>query len=217
MAAAEAHMNPALVVLHPRRIPEAIDALNHLPVPQCRIVGLTERGVADVWPQVLEDAHKRRITHLCVVSDDAVVTQHALTSVLRAAVHGVVTGWCNLDESDNRVNLSDKPLTNRVPSEQAYALPTVWDVIAGPSLRRTWFTGMCLTTATLAVWEQYPFEPYGSPGYASDYHMSLRLQDDDVRVTAVREGFVRHLKRTWNQHDPRWELRLTGEGIVWRD
>jgi hypothetical protein len=217
---AGASVNPALVVLNPRRIPEAIDAFDALPILQARLQGFTERRIQDIWPDLLRQASERGVTHLCVVSDDVIVTQRALTAVLQHHDLGVVTGWCNLDEVRNEVNLSDKPLTNRIPHEDAYTMPTVWEVLEGPSLRPSWFTGMCLTTAPLSVWTDFPFRVYGAgAGCASDYNMSLRLQDAGIPITAIREGFVRHLKAKWNTADRTdgRELVFDGERVVWLD
>lgn len=211
-------MKPLLVVLNPRRIPQVIEALNHLDIPQARLQGMTERGVANNWREVTSEARGKGFTHLCVVSDDVIVTRHALASVLKAAAHGVATGWCNLDEGDVRVNLSDTPLKHRVPRESSYEFPTVYDVLTGPHLRRTYFTGMCLTTMRVSEWEQYPFDPYDTPGYASDYNLSWMLQADEIPVHAPRDGFVKHLKKTWNEPDRTEgrELVMDGERIVWR-
>lgn len=211
-------MNPLLVVLNPRRIPEAMDALNALDVPQARMQGMTERQVANHWGELTEGAHRRGFTHMVVTSDDVIVTQHAFAAVTRAAQYGVATGWCNLDETDVRVNLSDTPLATRCPAAESYTFPTVYDVLSGPFLRRTYFTGMCLTTMRLSVWEQFPFDPFDTPGYASDYNLSWMLQAEEIPVTAVKDGFVKHLKKTWNEVDRTKgrEFVPTEPRIVWR-
>lgn len=212
----------ALVIMNPRNIPAAMEAFAALRVDEvCWLSRMTEARIQARWHEVMEEAHSRGVTHMSVISDDTVVTQAALDAVLDASHHfdGFATGWCNLQEHDDaRVNLSDARLTDATPGSSSYAFPTVWDVLERPMLFQTFFTGMCLTTASIWHWGRFPFIAYEG-SYASDYHLSYRLGQAEVDIAAVKPGYVRHLKSTWNQQDQTPEKRiLVGiepESIQW--
>ena len=194
-------MRPALLLFNPRAIPQAMRAFDALRIPQIRLVAMTEQRISERWDEVLHAA--RDFSHLIAISDDAIVTPHALRSVLTGLSDDrVVSGWSNLDESMTQVNLSDSPLTALTPTADAYDMPTVWDVLEGQPRRRTFFSGMCLTAMSVAMWERYPFKVYGDePGFASDYSLSYRLGQDEVPIVAHKAAFVRHLKAAWSEAD----------------
>lgn len=189
-----------LAVLNPRDITASIENIAQLPVDKLWISRMTETRVTERWPDILELAAE--YTHLSVISDDTIIPRDSWDALTRHLADTPVTGWCNLQEhADSRVNLSDTPLTSSEPHDGAYTFPTAWDVLAGPETRRTYFTGMCLTTMPVPMWHTHPFHAYGHPGHASDYHLSYRLQQANVPVLAVRPAFVKHLKATWNTTD----------------
>lgn len=194
-------MKPLLAVLNVRVIPEVLDALAALPVDQLLIRGYTERQIADeVWTeQVMPMVKAGGYSHLTIISDDAVIPAHSLELVLaHAAEHPdrITTAWCNQDMSDDRVALSTKPLTDEVPKPSSYTLPTWRDVLMGPAVQRTYFSGFCLTTATVEMWDRYPYTAYGPDGFAADYSMSQRAHEDGVRIDVIRDAFVLHLRET---------------------
>lgn len=194
-------MKPLLAVLNVRAIPEVLDALAALPVDQLFIRGYTERQISDgVWTtQVMPQVKARGYSHITLISDDAVIPAHSLELVLaHAAEHPdrITTGWCNQDMSDDRVALSTKPLTDQVPKPSSYTLPTWRDVLMGPRVQRTYFTGFCLTTATVEMWDRYPYSAYGPEGFAADYSMSQRAHEDGVLIDVIRDAFVLHLRET---------------------
>lgn len=216
-------LRPALVVLNARRIPEVLERLAELNqwLPVLLLQGMTERRIAERWPEVTHGAAERGLTHLSVISDDALPTEAAVRAVVKVARgHDVVTGWCNLDQTKSLVNLSDSPLADEVPQADSYDFPTAWDVLTGPAQRRTFFAGLCLTTMSLALWRRFPMGCYGDPGYAGDYFLSKRLQDAEIPIVAARDGFCHHLKATWNTHDhtPGRELHIGPghpERLIW--
>ena len=195
-------MKPLLAVLNPRNIPECIDSLEALPVDKVWIKRMTEAQIAAEWPRITTEARERGYTHLSVISDDTIVPQGSWNAIVQNAPADIpVTGWCNLQlHADSRVNLSDSPLQTVRPEIVSYDFPTAWDVLAGPELRPTFFTGMCLTTMPLKLWEDFPFMVY-PPGFASDYHLSWRLQAADIPIRCVRRAFVKHVKSTFNTTD----------------
>ncbi len=195
-------MNPLLVILNPRDIPECIDAFRALNVSKAWLTGFTERELVEQLAEVVEST---TYSHYLLVSDDVIVTAGALTAVLDAlkAAHPVVTGWCNLGRGEHRVNLTKSPLegfgnTGREPLLRSYDFYEWTEVLAHPSSSvPTFFTGMCLTAMSRRMWQTYPFDCYGDMGAASDFHLSLRLQDAGVPIVAAKAGFCFHVKDNW--------------------
>ena len=210
-------MKPVLAVLNVREIPQVLDALDALNIDKVLIRGYTERQIADsVWTeQVMSGVKERGYTHLSLISDDAVIAPHSLELVLRHAeqyLKRVTTGWCNQDFTDDKVALSTEPLTDETPKPRSYTLPSWRDVLMGPEVQLTYFTGFCLTTCTVEMWERYPYQAYGDDGFAADYNMSRRLAADGVQIDALRDAFCLHLRETRNGSPSHPERRvLVGE------
>jgi hypothetical protein len=210
-------MKPVLAVLNVREIPEVLAALDALSIDKVLIRGYTERQIADsVWTeQVMPTVIERGYTHLTLISDDAVIPPHSLELVLRHAEQHperVTTGWCNQDFTDDKVALSTEPLTDETPKPRSYTLPSWRDVLMGPEVQLTYFTGFCLTTCTVEMWERYPYQAYGDDGFAADYNMSRRLAADGVQIDALRDAFCLHLRETRNGSPGHPERRvLVGE------
>lgn len=194
-------MKPVLAVLNVREIPQVLDALDALPIDKVRIRGYTERQIADsVWTeQLMPEVKARGYTHLSLISDDAVVPPHSLELVLahaNAHPQRVTTGWCNQDFTDDKVALSTDPLVDEIPKPHSYTLPSWHDVLMGPEVQQTYFTGFVLTTCTVGMWERYPYQAYGDEGFAADYNMSRRLAADGRQIDALRDAFCLHLRET---------------------
>ena len=214
-------MKPLLLILNPRRIPECVAAIKALPIDKVWLCNYTESELAGVIPGVLAACDHDLIG---VLSDDTQPTPEALAAVLALADIGeVVTGYCNLDDASELVNLSSKPLTGCTPREGIYTFPTRAQVEAalGPAVR-TYFAGHCLTFMWRELWDRFPFACHGGPpGYASDLMVSWLLQEADLPIYAAREGFVRHVKARWNYIDetPGRSLLIGKEpsAIVWEE
>lgn len=194
-------MKPLLLVLNPRRIPECVDAISSLPVDKVWLQNYTESELSDVIPDVLAQVPHDLVG---ILSDDTVPTRAALDEVLELAQPGrVTTGWCNLDDTSDLVNLSTEPLATSTPTTTAYTFPTRAWVEAHDTLEvPTYFAGHCLTFMDRDLWDRFPWDCHGGPpGYASDLMLSWRLQDAGVPIVAARDGFVRHVKARWNYVD----------------
>lgn len=201
-------MNPLLLVMNPRRIPEALDALNALEIDQC--------WMSNYWEKELEPVVKRIVystvyTHFLMISDDGTPTQQALDLVLRhlaSGDHPVVTAYCNNDAESPHVNLTRSPFRRHdvsVPSDHDWY--TRAEVESWPDdLVPSFFTGMCLTAMSREMWIKFPFHAVtreGEPrGYQSDWSLSTRLQRAKVPIVAPRGAFVRHLKQPAGQPVP---------------
>lgn len=208
-------MSALLVVFHPRRIPAAVAAFDALDADIAYISGGNEAQACALWPEVMAGSE---YDHLIVCADDCIVTQEAFDAVAGALEDGVevATGWCTLDSTHPLSNLTDRPVTGDTPHEDAYHFMLADDVREQEPLFPTGFAGLALTGMSREMWERFPMACYGpdSVGWASDFHLSVRLRDAGIPVTAVRDGFVQHLKQRWQHHDTLHEHRLLIRGEI---
>lgn len=206
---------PLLLIMNPRRMRECLDSFAALTVPRAYMTGFTERELCSVIPEIIASTD---YTHYVIVSDDTVVPQRAVDAVYaHLDGHPVVTGWCNLDEQSALCSVVDKPLVGDAPTADSYSFMHWTRVVMHPDdLIRTWFSGMCLTGMAREMWQRYPFSVFqGGNGYASDYRLCWRLQQDEVPIMAVREGVVTHVRERWDVPDPDPRKRLyLGNGSV---
>lgn len=204
-------MKPLLAILNPREIPEFEQSLELLPVPTVRLRGYTERELADgVWAYVVNEAARRGYTHISLISDDLIVPPDSLELILSYASmwpERVTTGWANVDEENQDAGITYRPLKDPEPTATSYPFPTWRDVLAGPAVQQTYFTGFVATTCTVEMWERYPYRVYGE-GWAADYHMSRRLHADGVRIDCLRGAFCLHLKENRGRPTTRPERKL---------
>lgn len=105
-------MNPLVVVTNPRFIPECMDAFADLTTPVAYISGF---ALLDVPPVMAELVDTSGHDPILMCADDCIVTQGAVDAVLELLDdgHPVVTGWCRLDRTHDRVNLSSAPSPTR--------------------------------------------------------------------------------------------------------
>lgn len=200
-------MNDALAIMHAREVRPALDALRWLDVPKFWLCGFTEREISDGFDVFLHSVKLGGFDWLWFVSDDAIVRPHALDAVRYVADHhpeNVVTGYSQRDHTDMTVNLTDRPLSGNLespPTAESYSFLKLHQVMSHPrpSLP-TWFTGMSLTGMSLTRWHEFPFNCFGTPGYASDFHLSLRLQKAKVPIIAARDAFCYHWRSHWIYH-----------------
>lgn len=215
-------IRPLLAILNPREIPQFEDSLLALPIAKVRLRGYTEREIANgIWDQVLEGAGARGFTHLSLISDDLIVPPDSLQLIVdRAKRHPdrVTTGWANVDEESHDAGVTYHELTDPEPSAMSYRFPTWRDVLMGPPVQQTFFTGFVATTCTLEMWRRYPYKVYGE-GWAADYSMSRRLHADGVRIDCLRGAFCLHLKENRGRPTTRPERKLLigkmNREVVW--
>ena len=66
----------------------------------------------------------------------------------------------------------------------------------------TYFAGMSFTGMSRDMWQSFAFPAVGSGARrCSDWHLSWRLTDAVIPIVAPKEGWIRHLKRPWNDPD----------------
>lgn len=201
-------MNDALIVMNPRNIPETMDALAHLPIPKIYLRGWSENRIAQKgWEYAMTYGYD----WYWVCSDDIIVRPYALEALREAwkwTSSPVITGYSQRSHTDWTVNLCEEPLEGDVPVPEAYKFMDFHKVVSGAARFRTYFTGMSLTGMHADTWAQFPFACYADktedPGYASDFHLSLRLQRADIPICAVRDAFCYHWRHKWeNTNDVR--------------
>ena len=148
-------------------------------------------------------------------------TQHSLDLLLGAfEPSAVYTGYCNLDDASELVNLTDSPLpVLDSPTYADYGFATRQSVTGGTGLFRSYFAGFSLTFMSRDMWLKYGFDPKGDPGFQSDYRLSLKLQADGVPVWAPVGAYMRHLKGSdeSTRHLPGGTV-ITGGGrgtVIW--
>ena len=192
-------MRDALIVMHAREIEPCMAAFHELDIPKIWMTGYTERGIANI---AFTEALKHDFDWFWVASDDIIIRQPALDAVRRirdTGDHAVVTGYSQGSHTDWTVNLTSEPLRPG-PLETAYVFRQYSECVSHPDpVIPTWFTGMTMTGMSKHMWYRFPFDCFSDPGYASDFHISTRLQEAGVPIVAAREGFAYHWRhnRIW--------------------
>lgn len=173
-----------------------MSSIAELPIDKLYLKGWSERAIADgAWKLVLD----RKVDWIWVTSDDVIIRPQALEAVRALTeTNPVVTGYAQRSHTEWIVNLTDSALASGYPTADAYSFRTFADVVSFPSpIVPTWFTGMSLTGMSLEMWTKFPFDCFEDPGYASDFHLSWRLQEAGVPIVAAREGFTYHWRNRW--------------------
>lgn len=205
------------MIMNPRRIDEPVRSIAGLPVDQVWMTGFTEAELEGVIASIVGSTNYDRYV---IVSDDVIVTRgawRALVDADHAALDDVVnSGWCNLDMTDVGLRTSSvvgSPFSSGdAPCDADYDWLLMEDVLTGPPLRLTWFTGMCLTSMSRRQWERFPFSTLDGRA-ASDLSLSYRLQGQGVPIYAVRDAGVFHVKEINGSGDFAEHKRLRlGEG-----
>jgi hypothetical protein len=206
------------MVMSPRNIEDCVNAISALEIDKVWLKHWTERELVDRIPEVVAESDADVIG---LVSDDVIPPQSALDLLLENfEPSGVYTGYCNLDDASELVNLTASPLKDlENPSYESYGFVTREEVEAGRGLFRSYFAGFSMTFMSRELWVKYGFDPKGDPGYQSDYRLSLKLQADEVPVWAPVGAFMPHLKGTdeTTRHLAGGTV-LTGQGrgaVIW--
>lgn len=211
-------MNDCLVILNPRSIKVCLDSIEGLDIRKVFLRGWSERAIADrAWPLIMK-THLKGFDWIWIVSDDVIVRQQALDAVRRLVSQApVITGYSQRSHTEWVVNLTREPLKGSHPHPDSYNFMEYKDVVSYPSsMIPTWFTGMSLTGMSYENWERFPFDCFYDPGYASDFHLSLRLQEAGIPIVAAREAHAYHWRTDWvSTNNPDDESPLVGiEKIV---
>lgn len=205
------------MVMNPREIEPVMLALNELDVPQIRVIQHTEKEIETIaFREVLNVCDEDGFDWMWIVSDDVIVRPQALDAVrrLRDRGHRVVTGYSQRSHTDWIVNLTKTPLRGPHPSEASYDFYEFAEVVSWNADEvPTFFAGMSLTGMAVDDWKALPFMCFGgdgsNTGYASDFHLSARLQNAAIPIVAARDAFMYHWRTDWKStmadHPPRFD------------
>jgi tetrahydromethanopterin S-methyltransferase subunit B len=210
-------MKPLLMIMNPRKIPVCMDALESLDIDKVWLKNWTERELVNVIAGVINSTDHDVIG---LLSDDTVPGQEALNLILESfEPSSVYTGYCNMDEDKEEVNLSRKPLiVKSLASYDCYDFPPRSEVDNYEGLYKSYFTGFAMTFMSKDMWLKYPFDCIGEPGYQSDYRLSCRLQEDGVNIWATPGAFMKHLRLDESTKHLEGGTVLVGNGlgtVVW--
>lgn len=211
-------MKPLLVVLNPRDIPECKDSISELDCDLLWASYMTEAEAARKINAAV--AENPTYDAIGMIADDCIVSQEALDAVLDDLEEAeAVTGWCRLDRTHPLANVTKGPMKLRHPGIDAYG---PWyqarELIEHEGARLpTGFMGFALTFLTRELWDRFPMQPMAADGkgFASDFSLSLRLQEAGVPMWVTCCSQVTHVKERWAWEwtpdtDPRKRL-LIGE------
>lgn len=203
-------MRPCLIVLNPRDIRESVESILRLRgISQAWFSSFTERELAEEINVFIRETDYDAYG---VIADDCVASQDALEAVLAAfgSASGPVTGWTTLDAESAFANVTVEPLIGDEPHPGAYEWWLAEDLEREAWPVECFFMGFAFTFMDRELWQRFPFECYGDPGFASDFHLSRRLRDANVAMSVAPLGRVEHLKEKWNEsdQDPAKRLRF---------
>lgn len=190
-------MRPLLCIMNARAIPECLASYEKLNIDLAWMSGFTDAQLGPVHRAIVASTD---YDAYLVVSDDCIVTQAALDAVLQAleAGHPAATGWCKLHTRSQDANLCRRPLIGDTPNRNAYPFYKARQVRSDPrAIIPTHFMGFALTGMTRELWERFPYGAFTEireTGYASDFHLCIRLRDAGIPMVAARAGYVEHLK-----------------------
>jgi len=107
-----------LMILQPRAIPEAIESLNKLDIEKVWFRGYTEMELETVLNDFIKDTD---YDYYWIIADDVIVDNKPL-EVLRPKLYEgeVVTGYCNLYQESDFVNLSFSKIPYLIPEQEVY-------------------------------------------------------------------------------------------------
>lgn len=209
-------MNPVLMVMHAREIPECLEAFHNL------------KGVDKVWFRGYTEIELERVTsefirgsdysHYLLASDDLIPTQKGLDEVLKGLEsHDVFTGFSNMYPTSERVNLMlegyslgyrfsfwlyHKAANIKIARMGVSATKAAWFARMAQIPKgefQTWFVGFSFTGMTRDLWLRFPFLcVHDRSGWGSDAVMSLRLARDFIPAYSNNEAFFYHLASAKN-------------------
>ncbi len=109
-----------LMILQPRAIPEAIESLNKLDIEKVWFRGYTEMELETVLNDFIKDTD---YDYYWIIADDVIVDNKPL-EVLRPKLYEgeVVTGYCNLYQGSDYVNLSFEQTDKLYDDSEIYHL-----------------------------------------------------------------------------------------------
>ena len=217
--------DPVLMIMQPRRIPEAINSLNE------------NVDISKVWfraytePQVLAQMNKfikeTNYSHYIVMGDDGVVSKKAANTILKYGEmkeYDVFTGWMNMhlekDGSYSRestVNVNQLKYWTQTEGPEREDYPPwvpVEEVQNHTGIIQISMANFAMTIAERDIFLKFPLQTHIN-GRASDHHWSYRLQQAGVTVHTHTDAFIKHLRRGWTPWKYNWLVGNVNPEIIY--
>jgi hypothetical protein len=216
--------NPIIFIMRARQIPESLESIAKFPYPKVWVEYYREREIEkEVWPKLFEEIVLKDYSHISIFSDDAFMDASAAKEVIETVkLNPVTCGWCNID-SGPLTNISKTPLIYAYP--KAYRVKELMYTIEEvenyqEEVIQTWFTGFSMHTMSVDLWKRFPFMSYpGSAGngYASDYHLCWRLQENNIPIAALKSGRIYHIRKNIEKQDFKVLAGVKEKNIRWEE
>lgn len=194
-------MNPVLMQMQPRVIPEVIATVEqNITIPRVRFRAFTERQVVHEMNVFVRQTN---YSHYIVCSDDALLYRRAFENIIENAPnYDCYTGWCNMEmygkELSSHSNVCFQPLIlmdEYKPRPEDYPpWEPVDKVLSETENFKTSIASFAMSCFTRDLLLKYPLMVWEN-GKSSDHHISYRFWKAGVEVWSNRNAFVRHLRQ----------------------
>jgi len=207
--------NPCLLVMQPRNIRPAIESYKKsFDIPMVFFKAFTE---PQVTLQLNKYIREHDYTHYIIIGDDAIVTRQAADTVLyytENEEYEVFTGWMNMHINKDGTFSKESTVNHNIvkcldlndgPTREEYGEWITMEKMRSlePCPIRTTYANFALTGMSKEMWERFPISCWPR-GNSSDHHLSLRLQDEGIKVWTHPNAFIRHLRRGWSPLPDHW-------------
>lgn len=184
-----------LIVLNPREIDVCMSSIRSLDIDKVYFRAFDEPNLCGPINTFIR---KYDYDNYLVISDDVIVTNHALSLVVGLLeYHEAATGYCLVSQEDDFVNITRSPLVRRQgflygPTLEDYEFYYKREVeLFKNPIFVSWFGGWCLTGFSKKAWLSNRFVVMPS-GRQSDYATCLEY---GKRIYCHRDAYVEHLKK----------------------
>lgn len=207
--------NPCLLIMQPREIKACLDSYkNSFDIPTVYFRAFSEPMVVSHINKYIKE---HDYSHYIVSGDDAIITRQAADCVLKYTEddrYDFFTGWMNMHlEKDGSYSeqstVSQSSLLcsdrNDGPTREDYGNFLSVEHIRRlpPEPFRTSYANFALTGSKKEMWEKFPIRCWPR-GNSSDHHLSLRLQESNIKVWTHPMAFIKHLRRGWSPLTDKW-------------
>lgn len=202
-------MNPVLLVMKPRHIPEVIDSIDkNINIPTIFFQSFTE---IEVCKKINEFIESTSYTHYVISADDIIFHKQSVDEILKVSKYfhdrgqkEIVTGFCKLCQTSSTTNLCFKPLEMRDQKNPKLTLD-IYNFIEESVLNQeinndtylfyTYLISFAFSCIPRSYLIKYPMQTYLN-GFASDYNFSSRFFLGEHKGAYTNKTmFFEHLKK----------------------
>ena len=181
------------MILQPREIPEAIESLKNIDIDKVWFRGYTEKELCTILNRFVENTD---YDFYWLISDDVIVGQE-VWPLLRDAMgtYECVTGYCNLYQGSEYVNLTHTPLKKHfTTSHDDYNWISFDDIESQEDdIIESSFAGWAFTGMPRSVWLEHPFliNEFGQSDVCFSYRYCTIGEN---KIYSPKGAFIKHLK-----------------------